>query len=311
MRHWRTLWRRYRSLPRRAQAMIATGAVVAAVVISAISGGAKPPKSSVGISSSTSAAATTSTTTASTSSTSSTTSTSVAPTSTAVTAVPVTHGAPPPAAPGTCHARGSGEMVLPDPVCTPGATNPAVTQATIHQTICVSGWSSTVRPPESYTEPLKIAQMAAYGDTGPTSAYEEDHLISLELGGSPTDHRNLWPEPGASPNPKDKVENAAHTAVCDGRLTLAAARTGIASDWIALGQQLGVTSTSPAPAASTVAPSTAATAPAASGCSPKTSSGGCYRAGETCPAGDERVTGTDANGEAITCRDVNGWRWEH
>ena len=30
---------------------------------------------------------------------------------------------------------------------------------------------------------------------GPPSAFQEDHLISLELGGDPVDPRNLWPEP--------------------------------------------------------------------------------------------------------------------
>jgi hypothetical protein len=143
--------------------------------------------------------------------------------------------------------------VLPDPSCTPGATDPAVTQATIDRTICVSGWTSTIRPPENYTENLKRQQMTAYGDTASISSYEEDHLIPLELGGSPTSPQNLWPEPGASPNPKDAVEDAARSAVCDGRLTLAAAQQSIASNWIALGQQLGVTPTSP-PAPSSPAP---------------------------------------------------------
>jgi hypothetical protein len=82
--------------------------------------------------------------------------------------------------------------------------------------------------------------MLAYGDTGPISSYEEDHLIPLELGGSPTSPQNLWPEPGATPNPKDAVENAAKYAVCDGRMSLVAAQQAIASNWIALGQQLGV-----------------------------------------------------------------------
>ena len=36
---------------------------------------------------------------------------------------------------------------LPDPVDTPGAINPKVTQDNIHQTICVQGWTKTVRPP--------------------------------------------------------------------------------------------------------------------------------------------------------------------
>ena len=34
-----------------------------------------------------------------------------------------------------------------------------------------------------------------YGETGSTSDYQEDHFISLELGGAPRDARNLWPEP--------------------------------------------------------------------------------------------------------------------
>src|SRR5689334_838052 len=43
------------------------------------------------------------------------------------------------------------------------ALNPAVTQATIHATICVSGWTATVRPPSSYTSELKVEQLAAFG----------------------------------------------------------------------------------------------------------------------------------------------------
>lgn len=151
-------------------------------------------------------------------------------------------GLPTPAAPaGTCRVRGSGLYVLPDPTCTPGATNPGVTQGDIDQTICRSGWTATVRPPVGYTEPLKYQQMTAYGDTGSARYFEEDHLVPLELGGSPSSPRNLWPEPGASPNPKDSVENAANRAVCDGRMTLAAAQRAIATDWITLGRQLGVT----------------------------------------------------------------------
>lgn len=50
---------------------------------------------------------------------------------------------------------------------------------------------------------------------------------------------------------------------------------------------------------------------AAGGCTPKTASGNCYKAGEYCPSADHGATGTDANGNPITCKDVNGtWRWE-
>ena len=131
-----------------------------------------------------------------------------------------------------CHARAVPGGVLPDAACTSGATNPAVTQATIGSTICRSGYTATIRPPASYTDALKRQQIAAYGytDTSPRS-YEEDHLISLELGGASSDQRNLWPEPGPSPNPKDKVENELHRRVCAGSMSLAEAQQRIATDW--------------------------------------------------------------------------------
>jgi hypothetical protein len=133
--------------------------------------------------------------------------------------------------PRSCHARRSGLYIKPDPACTPGSLNPAVTQATIMQTICVSGWTETVRPSESITEPEKLASLAAYDDGGSPHGYEYDHLVSLELGGALNDPRNLWPEPGASPNPKDSVENALHRLVCDGQLQLAQAQHIIATNW--------------------------------------------------------------------------------
>lgn len=120
---------------------------------------------------------------------------------------------------------------LPDPVCTPGATNPEVTQSNISRTICVSGYTAKIRPPVSYTNKLKRQQMQAYGFTDNIRQHEEDHLISLELGGAPKDAKNLWPEPDASPNPKDKIENMLHAAVCAGRISLQAAQVRIATNW--------------------------------------------------------------------------------
>jgi hypothetical protein len=139
-------------------------------------------------------------------------------------------------APGSCHAIGTGAYSRPDPSCTPGALNPTVTQATIDGTICVGGWTSAVRPPESITEQEKAASMAAYGDTGSLGDYEYDHFVPLELGGATNDARNLWPEPGASPNPKDTVENELRQKVCDGQMTLAEAQHEIVTNWVRLGQ---------------------------------------------------------------------------
>jgi len=113
-----------------------------------------------------------------------------------------------------------------------------VTQANIQSTICSEGYTETVRPPESVSEPEKEASLAAYGDSGPLHIYEFDHLVPLELGGAPNDPRNLWPEPGRTPNPKDELERRLHEMVCAGEIQLATARREIASDWVSLYRQL-------------------------------------------------------------------------
>jgi hypothetical protein len=123
------------------------------------------------------------------------------------------------------HAHGRpGNAILADPARTPGVVNPDVTQANIRSTICRHGWTDTIRPPTSYTNALKAKQMRQYGETGSLSDYQEDHLISLELGGSPTDPRNLWPEPYPRAAEVDKTENELNSEVCSGQLTLAEAQ---------------------------------------------------------------------------------------
>jgi hypothetical protein len=114
--------------------------------------------------------------------------------------------------------------VVADPVRTPGVLNPDVRQETIAATICVQGWTRTVRPPTDYTNALKVRQMRAYGEAGSPSAYQEDHLISLELGGHPTDPRNLWPEPYPRAAQVDTIENELNAQVCSGALTLGQAQ---------------------------------------------------------------------------------------
>ncbi|MEY9855663.1 hypothetical protein ABH935_001267 [Catenulispora sp. GAS73] len=139
-------------------------------------------------------------------------------------------------------------LPLPDPACTPGVLNPDVTQDTIDSTICVSGWTATVRPPTSYTNALKVQQIAEYGysDTS-TSDYEEDHFIPLELGGAPRDPQNLWPEPhystdssGGTSYTKDGVENKLKKAVCNGSVSLSDAQNAIVTDWTTALSSLGL-----------------------------------------------------------------------
>jgi hypothetical protein len=113
-----------------------------------------------------------------------------------------------------------------------------VTQANISSTICRSGYTETVRPSESITEPEKEASLRAYGDTGPLHIYEYDHLVPLELGGATNDPRNLWPEPGGIPNPKDELEDRLRGLVCSGQMKLPVAQRAIARDWVTLYRRL-------------------------------------------------------------------------
>jgi len=141
---------------------------------------------------------------------------------------------------GSCHYRyTSTHQPLPDVRCTPGALNPKVTQATIATTICRSGYTAQIRPPESVTEPEKIANARSYAYKGSLSVAEYDHFVPLELGGDPNDRRNLWVEP-PSPgrrsgsgvnNPKDQVESQARSLVCAHKVGLAAMQAAIAANW--------------------------------------------------------------------------------
>jgi hypothetical protein len=107
---------------------------------------------------------------------------------------------------------------------TPGVLNPMVSQATIRSTICRHGWTRTIRPPVSYTNDLKRRQLREYGLRGPPSSFQEDHLISLELGGDPRDPRNLWPEPYPRASDVDRIENDLNHRVCTGSMSLAEAQ---------------------------------------------------------------------------------------
>jgi hypothetical protein len=157
---------------------------------------------------------------------------------------------------------------------TPGAIDPAVTQSNIDATICVSGYTKTVRPSTAYTDRIKTTRLAAYGYSQPKSSFELDHLIPLELGGAPTEVANLWPEPweksglvgdGWGAETKDSFENYLKRAVCAHRMTLTDAQRAMAVHWIAAAQGVGIaagvtTTTAPPPTTTTLAPVTTTTA---------------------------------------------------
>ncbi|MCF3106868.1 hypothetical protein IPZ58_35690 [Streptomyces roseoverticillatus] len=151
---------------------------------------------------------------------------------------------------GSCHYRFTpAKEPLPDPACTPGATNPKVTQATLKTTICRSGYTAGIRPPTNITGREKTANAASYGYKGSLREAEYDHLISLQLGGDPNDPRNLWVQPpspghqeGKGPNnPKDAVETKLKNAICSGKTDLVKAQQAIARDWTTALDAVGVT----------------------------------------------------------------------
>jgi hypothetical protein len=125
---------------------------------------------------------------------------------------------------------------LPDPSLTQGALNSSITQENIQSTICVKGYTKTIRPPANYTNKLKKTQIIEYGyaDTNPKH-YEEDHLIPLSIGGSPNDPQNLWPQPRLTEwnaQKKDVLELRIYKLVCDGMVPLDEARNAMSHNWI-------------------------------------------------------------------------------
>lgn len=154
-------------------------------------------------------------------------------------------------APGSCRYRtASNGQPLPDPRCTPGAVDPAVTGRTVDQTICrPGGYTSSVRPPERLTEDAKYAMLRAYGvPEADADRYELDHLVPLSAGGA-SDLRNLWPEPNVNRqypatafvhNDKDAVEAYAFTALCDHQTSVSAVQRAMAADWTTAVATLGL-----------------------------------------------------------------------
>jgi hypothetical protein len=115
------------------------------------------------------------------------------------------------------------------------AINPDVTQANIRQTICVSGYTRTVRPATAYTNGVKAKLMSEAGlDSSRMSDYELDHIIPLAVGGHPRKLSNLQLQPWYGQNSaleKDGLERRLQHMVCKGRISLIDAQHCIAENW--------------------------------------------------------------------------------
>jgi hypothetical protein len=133
---------------------------------------------------------------------------------------------------------------LPDTSLTPGARDENVTQANVTQTICVPGYTKSVRNVSAKTKTKVYSEYKV--SRKDRSRYTIDHLIPVELGGSNA-LDNLWPEPkngDRGSRSKDAVENTLHSVVCAGTVSLADAQAAIAVDWTTAGTTITSTTTS-------------------------------------------------------------------
>ncbi|HEX2865189.1 MAG TPA: excalibur calcium-binding domain-containing protein, partial [Deinococcales bacterium] len=177
--------------------------------------------------------------------------------------------------------------------------------------VCVPGYSAKVR---NVPQSLKDVVYARYGlARHAPGAFEVDHLISLELGGS-NSLRNLWPQAyGTSPwnaRGKDALENRLHALACGGKISLRTAQQAIATDWIAAYRQY-VSPNPPAARPATpkaAAPKTTPKPAASTTARPLGAHPRCKdfrtRAEATAYLKAQHATWLDADGDGIACESL-------
>ena len=122
------------------------------------------------------------------------------------------------------------------------ALNPDVTQENLVQTVCVVGYTATIRPATSYSTGVKAKLLQQAGlDASQMADYELDHIVPLGVGGHPRKLSNLMLQPWQGPNSakkKDVLERRLQHMVCAGQIALADAQFCIAEDWQACAAQI-------------------------------------------------------------------------
>ncbi|MDP9064783.1 MAG: hypothetical protein M3O06_02825 [Pseudomonadota bacterium] len=122
------------------------------------------------------------------------------------------------------------------------ALNPEVTEKTLARTICVRGYTATIRPTRNYSDGVKRTLLRQAGlDASHGGEYELDHIVPLGVGGHPRKMSNLMLQPWQGPNSatkKDRLERRLQHLVCNGLITLADAQLCIAEDWQACASRI-------------------------------------------------------------------------
>lgn len=141
---------------------------------------------------------------------------------------------------GNCRTSMRNGYPVPDPRCTPGGVDPAVTPDVLRD----PAWRTRCLRDCAESEAEKHAAYRWYEmekprrNSGENQVCELDHLVPLELGGA-DGMGNIWPECGPEGvalneryfKVKDRVENYLADEVKTGRMPLDAAQRGIAEDW--------------------------------------------------------------------------------
>ncbi len=112
------------------------------------------------------------------------------------------------------------------------ALNPDVRPDTLEQTICVVGYTKSIRPSTSFTNGLKFSLLREAGlAEAQAGEYELDHLVPLAVGGHPRSLDNLKLQPWPDAKRKDRLEAKLQCLVCTGQVPLAEAQRAIYEDW--------------------------------------------------------------------------------
>ena len=137
---------------------------------------------------------------------------------------------------------------MPNHERTPGASDSDITQGNYREILCRGAdgvkhhTTDAKRPTSSCTTALKKKQLTEWAYTDKqVGHYEEDHLISLELGGDEASPKTLWPEPYTNKwgaRVKDTLELELGRRIClpasnSEYLSLKQARAAVTGDWIA------------------------------------------------------------------------------
>lgn len=118
--------------------------------------------------------------------------------------------------------------------------NPDVTPENIAATICVPGYSKSIRPYVSTMQAIKREFLTAIGEPWERrNRYQLDHLIPICAGGDVIDRRNLVLQPIEEAKQKDGVEACVCQMICVGAMPLREAQERMWRDWRALGKECG------------------------------------------------------------------------